>query len=409
MNVRDQLLAAAARVYSESGYRGATTRRIALEAGVNEITLFRHFGSKDALLREALARCHGDDGADLPEVPRDPAAELAAWAGPRLTDMRERRALIRTCMGEFAEHPALFAVEDSGPVRAARVLTAYLQRLREHDLARAEFDPGAAAALLMACAVLPAFAQGSSAAAATAPALKEKCLGCHDDAEMKSEDGKSMAVMADDFHRSAHRKLDCADCHDAALDTRHPKNPLGLVKPQVCQDCHADEFKAVAGSIHGRRANGEAIPVVRLIPTHANGRLTVIARMGHELVERHLPPLIRALEREGRVVVWTCDPMHGNTIKSSSGYKTRPFERILAEVRSFFAIHRGLGTHAGGIHLEMTGQNVTECLGGLQDISESDLSSRYQTHCDPRLNATQALELAFLLADELKQSRDRGE
>jgi len=149
MNVRDQLLAAAARVYSESGYRGATTRRIALEAGVNEITLFRHFGSKDALLREALARCHGDDGADLPEVPRDPAAELAAWAGPRLTDMRERRALIRTCMGEFAGHPALFAVEDSGPVRAARVLTAYLQRLREHDLARAEFDPGAAAALLM--------------------------------------------------------------------------------------------------------------------------------------------------------------------------------------------------------------------------------------------------------------------
>jgi hypothetical protein len=99
MNVRDQLLAAAARVYSESGYRGATTRRIALEAGVNEITLFRHFGSKDALLREALARCHGDAGAELPEVPRDPPAELAAWAGSHLTDMRERRALIRTCMG----------------------------------------------------------------------------------------------------------------------------------------------------------------------------------------------------------------------------------------------------------------------------------------------------------------------
>ena len=149
MNVRDQLLAAAARVYSESGYRGATTRRIAQEAGVNEITLFRHFGSKDTLLREALARCHGDDTADLPDAPRDPAAELAAWAGPRLTDMRERRALIRTCMGEFAEHPALFGVEESGPVRAARVLTAYLQRLRERGLARANFDPAAAAAMLM--------------------------------------------------------------------------------------------------------------------------------------------------------------------------------------------------------------------------------------------------------------------
>jgi AcrR family transcriptional regulator len=149
MNVRDQLLAAAARVYSESGYRGATTRRIAQEAGVNEITLFRHFGSKDALLREALARCRSEDSADLPEVPRDPAAELTAWAGSHLTDMRERRALIRTCMGEVAEHPALFVVEDSGPVRLARSLAGYLERLRRRGLARAEFDPATAAALLM--------------------------------------------------------------------------------------------------------------------------------------------------------------------------------------------------------------------------------------------------------------------
>ena len=108
---------------------------------------------------------------------------------------------------------------------------------------------------VLACTTLPAWAQGDVAKAA--PALKEKCLDCHDDAEMKSEDGKSMAVMADDYHRSAHRKLDCTDCHDAALSTRHPKNELGAVKPQVCQDCHTDEFKAIAGSIHGRRASGD--------------------------------------------------------------------------------------------------------------------------------------------------------
>jgi cytochrome b subunit of formate dehydrogenase len=120
---------------------------------------------------------------------------------------------------------------------------------------------GAAAALLLALVCVPALAQGAaparSAASAAAPALKEKCLSCHDDATVKAEDGKSVAVMADDFARSAHRKLDCTECHDAALGTKHPKNPLGLVKPQVCQDCHADEFKAIAGSIHGRRAAGD--------------------------------------------------------------------------------------------------------------------------------------------------------
>jgi cytochrome b subunit of formate dehydrogenase len=111
----------------------------------------------------------------------------------------------------------------------------------------------AAMALLLSCLAIPSFAQDKAAA----PELKEKCLGCHDDADLKSEDGKSVAVLADDFARSAHRKIDCAECHDAALDTRHPKNPLGLVKPQVCQDCHSDEFKAIADSIHGRRAAGD--------------------------------------------------------------------------------------------------------------------------------------------------------
>ncbi len=150
MTVRDELLTAAARVYAEAGYRGATTRRIALAAGVNEITLFRHFGSKDALLREALARCQGAHSAELlPETPADPMAELLAWAGSHITDMRGRQALIRTCMGEFAEHPGLFVPENSGPVRAARALTQYLTRLRQRGLARAEFEPRAAAALLI--------------------------------------------------------------------------------------------------------------------------------------------------------------------------------------------------------------------------------------------------------------------
>lgn len=150
MPVRDELLSAAARVYAEAGYRGATTRRIALAAGVNEITLFRHFGSKDALLREALARCQDPHSDELlPESPVDPLAELLAWAGSHITDMRGRQALIRTCMGEFAEHPGLFVPENSGPVRAARALTQYLTRLRQRGLARAEFDPAAAAALLI--------------------------------------------------------------------------------------------------------------------------------------------------------------------------------------------------------------------------------------------------------------------
>jgi AcrR family transcriptional regulator len=150
MTVRDELLVAAARVYAEAGYRGATTRRIALAAGVNEITLFRHFGSKDALLREALARSQDPNSAELlPEKPVDPTSELLTWAGSHITDMRGRQALIRTCMGEFAEHPGLFVPENSGPVRAARALTQYLTRLRQRGLARAEFDPSAAAALLI--------------------------------------------------------------------------------------------------------------------------------------------------------------------------------------------------------------------------------------------------------------------
>ncbi len=150
--------------------------------------------------------------------------------------------------------------------------------------------------------------------------------------------------------------------------------------------------------------------LIRLIdilnPANEAGRLTLISRMGHKNVEKHLPNLIRAVEREGRKVVWSCDPMHGNTIKSASGYKTRPFDQILEEVRRVFDVHQAEGTYAGGVHFEMTGQDVTECIGGAQAISDDSLSQRYHTHCDPRLNASQALELAFLVADSLKGLRN---
>ena len=141
-----------------------------------------------------------------------------------------------------------------------------------------------------------------------------------------------------------------------------------------------------------------------LNPDNIAGRLTLITRFGHEKVESHLPKLVRAVEKEGRKVVWSCDPMHGNTI-TLNHYKTRPFDRILAEVRAFFDVHSAEGTHPGGIHIEMTGKDVTECTGGARAVLAEDLSDRYHTHCDPRLNANQALELAFLVAELLKKDQ----
>ena len=153
----------------------------------------------------------------------------------------------------------------------------------------------------------------------------------------------------------------------------------------------------------------EADTLIKLLdilnPKDEAGRITLICRFGSDKIEKHLPKLIRAVTKAGRKVVWSCDPMHGNTITSVSNYKTRPFDRILSEVDTFFAIHRGEGTHAGGVHVEMTGQNVTECTGGAGAISDADLSDRYHTHCDPRLNADQSLELAFLMAERLKEER----
>jgi 3-deoxy-7-phosphoheptulonate synthase len=142
-----------------------------------------------------------------------------------------------------------------------------------------------------------------------------------------------------------------------------------------------------------------------LNPEDKAGRITLICRFGADKVEKHLPALIRAVEKEGRTVVWSCDPMHGNTIKAASGYKTRPFDLVMGEIERFFAIHEAEGTYAGGIHLEMTGKNVTECTGGRAAITDLDLSDRYHTYCDPRLNAEQALEVSFKVAEMLKRQR----
>ena len=147
----------------------------------------------------------------------------------------------------------------------------------------------------------------------------------------------------------------------------------------------------------------ELIKIIdKLNPNNDPGRITLIARYGNDRVEKYLPKLIKQVQNEGRSVVWSCDPMHGNTIKSSEGTKTRPFSEILSEVKKNIQIHDAQGSWFGGIHLEMTGQNVTECTGGIDEISESELKDRYHTHCDPRLNANQAIELAFLISDELK-------
>ena len=149
--------------------------------------------------------------------------------------------------------------------------------------------------------------------------------------------------------------------------------------------------------------------LVRLIkkinPENDTGKVVLICRMGSEKVSEHLPKLVKKIQSEGKNVIWCCDPMHGNTIKASNGYKTRKVSQILNEVNNFFNVHKAEGSYPGGVHFEMTGSNVTECLGGANEIKESDLGSRYHTHCDPRLNGSQSLELAFLISDLLKKIR----
>jgi 3-deoxy-7-phosphoheptulonate synthase len=173
---------------------------------------------------------------------------------------------------------------------------------------------------------------------------------------------------------------------------------------------HVEYFRGVKNPI-GMKCGpslkaDELLKLIEILdPANEAGRLTLICRFGHDKVFEHLPALVRAVKAAGRTVVWSCDPMHGNTITSASGYKTRPYERIMSEIRNFFAVHESEGTYAGGIHLEMTGKNVTECTGGARAISDVDLADRYHTHCDPRLNAEQALEIAFTVADLLKRQR----
>lgn len=172
---------------------------------------------------------------------------------------------------------------------------------------------------------------------------------------------------------------------------------------------HVEYMKGIKNPI-GVKAGPSMDPddLVRLVnalnPENEAGRLNIIVRMGANKVGEGMPKLIRAIEREGMNVVWSCDPMHGNTIKSSNNFKTRPVDSVLTEMKQFFQVHKAEGTFAGGVHLEMTGKNVTECIGGSFVVTEEDLSSRYHTHCDPRLNADQALELAFLIADTLKEA-----
>jgi 3-deoxy-7-phosphoheptulonate synthase len=175
---------------------------------------------------------------------------------------------------------------------------------------------------------------------------------------------------------------------------------------------HVEYLRGVKNPI-GLKAGPSMDPddLVRLAnilnPENEAGRLNVIVRMGANKVEEGMPKLIRAIEREGLKVVWSCDPMHGNTIKSSNNFKTRPVDSVLTEMKQFFQVHKAEGTFGGGVHLEMTGKNVTECIGGSFIVTEEDLSSRYHTHCDPRLNADQALELAFLIADSLKDAQQK--
>lgn len=175
-------------------------------------------------------------------------------------------------------------------------------------------------------------------------------------------------------------------------------------------EAHVEFLRGVANPIGCKVGPSTTVDgLLKLIdvlnPDNEPGRLTLISRMGSQKIGEMLPPLIRAVQQAGKTVVWSCDPMHGNTIKSPNGFKTRKFTDILSEVRQFFAIHKAEGTFAGGVHFEMTGQDVTECLGGAQAISEINLSDRYHTHCDPRLNGSQSLELAFLIAETLKKQK----
>ncbi|AQK64007.1 Phospho-2-dehydro-3-deoxyheptonate aldolase 2 chloroplastic [Zea mays] len=163
------------------------------------------------------------------------------------------------------------------------------------------------------------------------------------------------------------------------------------------------------GQVSDKMNPSDLVKLIEILnPSNKPGRIIIITRMGAENMRVKLPHLIRVVRNAGLIVTWITDPMHGNTIKAPCGLKTRPFDSILAEVRAFFDMHDQEGSHPGGIHLEMTGQNVTECIGGSRTVTFDDLSDRYHTHCDPRLNASQSLELAFIIAERLRKRRMRS-
>ncbi len=241
------------------------------------------------------------------------------------------------------------------------------------------------------------FMEACGVTSATVPALRStEFYTSHEALLLNYEEAltRQDSLTGDWYDTSAHFLWVGARTHqidNAQIEyVRGIHNPLGMkVSPAVERD--------------------ELLRLIDVLnPKNEGGRLTLIARMGAHQVEEKLAPLVRAVKEEGRNVVWSCDPMHGNTEKASSGYKTRRFDNILGEVKGFFAVHKAEGTHPGGVHFEMTGQDVTECVGGAEAISDEDLSDRYHTHCDPRLNANQALELAFLIADELRDIRGDG-
>lgn len=182
-------------------------------------------------------------------------------------------------------------------------------------------------------------------------------------------------------------------------------------RTRILGEAHVEFFRGIQNPL-GLKVGpttdlDELIKIIDVLnPEDEAGRITLICRMGAGIIEDKLPAVIKRIEEEGRTVVWSSDPMHGNTITASNGFKTRPFDDVLAEIRRFFRIHRSMGTYAGGVHFEMTGQDVTECTGGAEAITDEKLADRYRTHCDPRLNASQSLELAFLIAEGLKEERD---
>jgi len=228
----------------------------------------------------------------------------------------------------------------------------------------------------------------------TVPALRQTdFFTSHEALHLNYEEAMTRqdSLTGDYYDTSAHFLWIGARTHQAENGQiefiRGIKNPLGL---KCSPTLEPDELIRLIDTVN---------------PDNIPGRLTLIARMGHDQVEEKLSPLVRRVKEEGRSVVWSCDPMHGNTFTSETGYKTRRFDNILQEVRGFFAVHKTEGTHPGGVHFEMTGEDVTECVGGAQDIGAEDLSSRYHPACDACLNANQSLELAFLISDELKAAR----